>query len=215
MLLSPLFTFAFSPSLFIYLFFRKINPELTSAADSPLLFLLRKTGHELTSVPIFLYFICGAPARAWLAKWRHVCTRDLNWWTLGRQSRTCELNRCATVPAPLFSVFEVSFHILVSAVLRWGYRSGIKSIRQWRCSRCFQFTWRVQLNLQNNPHQHQPAQEDSRYRELVERGTNTNSGNRPISGSPSSETLLAVETWVIGSRWGVISLWDETQADVS
>ena len=31
-----------------------------------LLFLLRKTGLELTSVPIFLYFICGTPATAWL-----------------------------------------------------------------------------------------------------------------------------------------------------
>ena len=32
------------------------------------LFLLRKTGLELTSVPIFLYFISGMPAAAWLDK---------------------------------------------------------------------------------------------------------------------------------------------------
>ena len=32
------------------------------------LFLLRKPGPELTSVPIFLYFICGMPATAWLDK---------------------------------------------------------------------------------------------------------------------------------------------------
>ena len=38
----------------------------------------RKTGPELTSVPIFLYFICGMPTTAWLAKRCHVCTWDLN-----------------------------------------------------------------------------------------------------------------------------------------
>ena len=43
--------------LFIY-FFRKISPALISS------FLLRKTGPELTSVPIFLYFICGTPTTA-------------------------------------------------------------------------------------------------------------------------------------------------------
>ena len=33
------------------------------------LFFLRKFSPELTSVPIFLYFTCGTPATAWLAKW--------------------------------------------------------------------------------------------------------------------------------------------------
>ena len=47
---------------FSFLFFlRKISPELTSAANPPLL-LLRKVGPELTSMPIFFYFICGTPA---------------------------------------------------------------------------------------------------------------------------------------------------------
>ena len=32
-------------------------------------FFLRKIGPELTSVPIFLYFICETPATAWLDKW--------------------------------------------------------------------------------------------------------------------------------------------------
>ena len=35
-------------------------------------FFFRKIGPELTSVPIFLYFICGTPATAWLAKLRVV-----------------------------------------------------------------------------------------------------------------------------------------------
>ena len=48
-----------------FFFLRKISPELTSAANSPL-FLLRKIVPELTPVPIFLYFIRGTPATAWL-----------------------------------------------------------------------------------------------------------------------------------------------------
>ena len=51
-------------------------------------------------MPIFLYFICGIPATAWLAKRCHVGTLDLNQQTLGRQSGMCALNRCATAPAP-------------------------------------------------------------------------------------------------------------------
>ena len=35
-----------------------MSPELTSAGNPPL-FLLRETGPELTSVPIFLYFVHG------------------------------------------------------------------------------------------------------------------------------------------------------------
>ena len=34
-----------------------------------LLFLLRKIDPELTSVPIFLYFVCRTSATAWLDKW--------------------------------------------------------------------------------------------------------------------------------------------------
>ena len=45
------------------------------------------------------------PATAWLAKWCHVRTWDPNQRTLGRQSRTCTLNRCATRPAPELTFF--------------------------------------------------------------------------------------------------------------
>ena len=60
----------FSTLYFIYLFIylRKVSPELTSAANPPL-FLLKKSGPELTSMPIFLYFISGMPATTWLPKW--------------------------------------------------------------------------------------------------------------------------------------------------
>lgn len=39
-----------------------MSPELTSAANLPL--FADKPGPELTSVPIFLYFICGTPTIA-------------------------------------------------------------------------------------------------------------------------------------------------------
>ena len=67
---------------------------------SILLFLLRKTGPELTSMPIFLYFICGTPTTAWLDKWCHVHTQEPHRQTPGRWSRTCTLNRCAPGWAP-------------------------------------------------------------------------------------------------------------------
>ena len=45
--------------------------------------MLRKTGSELTSLPIFLCFICGTTTTAWLAKRCHVHTRDPNQRTPG------------------------------------------------------------------------------------------------------------------------------------
>ena len=55
-------------------------------------FFLRKTGPELTSMPIFLYFICGTPASARLDKRCHVLTQDLKQRTPGHRSGTFELN---------------------------------------------------------------------------------------------------------------------------
>ena len=63
-------------------------------------FFLRKISPELTSMPIFFYFIYGMPTTAWLDERCRVCTRDPNWRTPGRRSRTCALNCCATGPAP-------------------------------------------------------------------------------------------------------------------
>ena len=37
-----------------------------------------KISPELTSVPIFLYFICGIPTTAWLDERHHVCPQNLN-----------------------------------------------------------------------------------------------------------------------------------------
>ena len=41
---------------------------MNTSISSPPPFFLRKTGPELTSVSIFLYFISGMPATAWLDK---------------------------------------------------------------------------------------------------------------------------------------------------
>ena len=60
-----------------------------------LLFLLRKTGPELTSMPIFLYFICGTPTTAWLAKRCHVHTQDPN-----RQTPGCQGGRAHLIDVP-------------------------------------------------------------------------------------------------------------------
>ena len=56
---------------------------------------MRKTGPELTSVPIFLYFIRGAPTTAWLAKWCHVRTRI---WTSEPRAAEAECATLTTAP---------------------------------------------------------------------------------------------------------------------
>ena len=48
-------------------------------------------------MPIFLYFICGTPTTAWLAKRCHIRTQDLNRRTLGRR----EAERVNLTAAPL------------------------------------------------------------------------------------------------------------------
>ena len=45
-------------SCFVFVSVRKIGPEVSSVANLPL-FCLRKIVAKLTSVPIFLYFVCG------------------------------------------------------------------------------------------------------------------------------------------------------------
>ena len=80
-----------APTVFFLL--RKISPELKSAAN-PFFFFFwrRKTGPELTFMPIFLYFTCGTtPTTAWRAKQCHVRTRAPNRRAPGRQSGTCAL----------------------------------------------------------------------------------------------------------------------------
>ena len=81
--------FGLFPSRSLYSFFFWGRLAVGEHLLPILLFLLRKTGPELTSVPIFLYFICGMPAPLWVAKRCHVCTQDPNRQTLGRWSRTC------------------------------------------------------------------------------------------------------------------------------
>ena len=56
-------------------------------------------------MPVFLYFLCGTPTTAWLAKWCHVRTWDPNLRTPGCRSGTCAFNRCTTGPAPVFKPY--------------------------------------------------------------------------------------------------------------
>ena len=121
---SPFLRMSNSNIFFFYL--RKISPELTSAANPPL--LLRKTGPGLTSVPIFLYFICGTPATAWLAE----RTQDPNQRTPGRQSEMCELNCGATGPAPSSDIFTKPGLLLSAAE-----RSQVLTRREGGESRLF------------------------------------------------------------------------------
>ena len=62
-------------------------------------FCLRKIVAELTSVPIFLYFMWHA-ATAWLDERCEVPARDPNPWAPGHWSGTHKLNHYATRPAP-------------------------------------------------------------------------------------------------------------------
>ena len=98
------FVFGFLIGFFLF-FSRNISSELTSTTNPPL-FLLRTTGLEWTSVPIFLYFICGTPTTAWLDKRCHVCTQDPKWRTPGCRSRTCKLNLCATQLALKYTFYR-------------------------------------------------------------------------------------------------------------
>ena len=59
---------------------------------------MRKIGPELTSVPIFLYFMWDATT-VWLDEWCWVHAWDLNLGTLGHKSGGRKLNHYATGPA--------------------------------------------------------------------------------------------------------------------
>ena len=59
-------------------------------------FCSRKIVAELTSVPIFLYFVCGTPPQCGSMSGVQVCTRDLNSWTLGHRSGAYKLNHYVT-----------------------------------------------------------------------------------------------------------------------
>ena len=79
---------------FFFLFLRKISPELIICHSSS--FLPTKSGPELTSMPILLYFICGTPATVWLDNRCVGPHPGSEPRTLGHRSGTCKLNHCAT-----------------------------------------------------------------------------------------------------------------------
>ena len=103
----------FVVSLFVFFFLRKISPELTAANSS----LFPEEDRPWANImPIFLYFIRGTPTTAWHAKRCCVRTRDRKRGTLGRQSATCVLTRCATGLAPLSSFLSGLFRELLGSM---------------------------------------------------------------------------------------------------
>ena len=62
--------------------------------------LVRKIGPELTSVPFFLYFICGTPPQHGLMRGVYVHAWVPNLQTPCCSSGLCKLNHCAIGLAP-------------------------------------------------------------------------------------------------------------------
>ena len=80
-----------------------ISPELTPVANPP---LFPEEDWSWANIRAHLPLrSMWDTATALLDKRCHVCTRDLNWWTLGPQSRMCKANRCTTGRAPLSFYF--------------------------------------------------------------------------------------------------------------
>ena len=97
-------------------FFWAISPELTSAANSP---LFAEEDWPWANIRAHLPLLSMWEATtAWLDKWCHVHTWDPNWWTLGRWSRMCTLNRCATWLAPVWLGFEVKQYPIQTCLSR-------------------------------------------------------------------------------------------------
>ena len=79
-----------SPPLFIY--FGEEDWPWANISWQSSSFCLRKITAELTSTPIFLYFVCGILTQHGLMSGVWVFTQDLSPWTPGSQSRVCKLS---------------------------------------------------------------------------------------------------------------------------
>ena len=85
---------------------RKLTLEVSLRMEKWFFFLVRKIGLKLTSVTIFLYFVCGTPPLRGLMRGVYVRAQDLNLWTPGHLSRVCELNHYATGLDPRKVIFD-------------------------------------------------------------------------------------------------------------
>ena len=75
-------------------------------------FLARKIDPDHTSVPIFLYFVCGMLPQHDLLSDVQVCSQDPNLQTLGHGSGVHKLNHYATGPAPGFVFLDFVFWLV-------------------------------------------------------------------------------------------------------
>ena len=105
---------------------------------------MRKIGPELTSVPIFLYFICGMLPQHGLMSGVLVCAQDLNLWTPGCQSGARELNHYAT-SWPLFALFKL---LLLNKVGKSRLPRGTQQTKS--CDFPLSWVW-VSGSLRKNP----------------------------------------------------------------
>ena len=95
--------------VFLFLFFWEEDWPWDNIHCQSSSFCLRKIVAELTSVPVFLYFMWDT-STAWLDEQRYVCARDLKLWTQGHRSRERELY--ATRLAPSACLFQSFFDLI-------------------------------------------------------------------------------------------------------
>ena len=77
---------------FIFFFFCEEDCPWANVSYQSFSFCLRKIVPELTSVPVFLYFVYGTPPQHGLMSSVSVCAQDPGLRTLGHRRRARELN---------------------------------------------------------------------------------------------------------------------------
>ena len=98
--LISLYAVSLFKSFFIFYFLvRKIGPRANIHCYSPS-FCLRKIVARLTSVAVFLCFVCGMLPQHAFVSGALVCAWGPNPQTPGRRSVLCKLSHYATGPAP-------------------------------------------------------------------------------------------------------------------
>ena len=67
-------------------------------------------------MPTFLYFICGTPTTAWLAKQCHVHTQDPNHEPWAAEVEHAHLTTAQLGQPPVLSIFKILMNVLYSEI---------------------------------------------------------------------------------------------------
>ena len=112
---------------------------------------VRQIGPELTSVTIFLYYVCGILPQYGLVSSVYVRTRDPNPQTPGHQSGASELNRYITQLAPLAGIFKQQKLLLpgLPRGIRCNTLCSQSPPPHRNSSLCKEFIFEVQQKAQN------------------------------------------------------------------